>query len=351
MSAELPPELDAIRTRVAWSRGDSVSVLALRGDDARAALLHLAPSRLHLRDAQARESLLLDGEGRPIADVIVCADDEDYFLLVEGLDADALLAHVTAHLPSGLAPDIESLSASHEVISVDGPWAWELVAEALGSDLIALPYLNFFRIDQGYCVRAGKTGEYGYELVVRRDAADEVAALLAAAGEGFGMLRVSDEARALARFENWFFDPACVPAGATPIELGLSWRLDSSRAWVGKEAVDARRSTATRRLTCVVSAAELAQGDAVTLDDAPIGEIVRAERSPLLGEWIASALIDREWAHGGIDRYEVRGARVRTMAPPLVDNRSLYVDPRRHSWRTADEVVFPPLVRKPRNAT
>ena len=44
------------------------------------------------------------------------------------------------------------------------------------------------------------------------------------------MLRVSDEARALARFENWFFDPACVPAGATPIELGLSWRLDSMDA-------------------------------------------------------------------------------------------------------------------------
>lgn len=351
MSAELPAELDAIRNRVALSRGDSVSVLALRGDDARAALLHLAPSRLHLRDAQARESLLLDGAGRPIADVIVCADDEDFFLLVEGLDTDALVAHVKAHLPSGLAPTIEPLSSTYEVISVDGPWAWELVAEALGSDLIALPYLNFFRVDHGYCVRAGKTGEYGYELVVRREAADEVATMLAAAGEGFGMLRVSDAARSLCRFENWFFDPAHVPAGSTPIELGLSWRLDSSRSWVGKEAVDARRATSVRRLTCVVSAAELAAGDAVFLGDRPIGEVVRAERSPLRGEWIASALLDREWAHGGIDRYEVRGARVKTMAPPLVDNRSLYVDPRRHSWRTADEVVFPPLVRGARAAT
>jgi aminomethyltransferase len=345
MTAELPPELDAIRTRVGWSRGDSVAVLALRGDDARDALLHLLPSRLHLRDAQARESLLLDDAGRPIADVIVCADDEDYFLLVEGLDADTLVAHVAAHLPSGLAPQIESLSSSHEVISVDGPWAWELIAEALGSDLIALPYLNFFRIDHGYCVRAGKTGEYGYDLVVRREAADEVAQALSAAGEGFGLVHVGEAARSLCRFENWFFDPAHVPAGATPIELGLSWRLDASRSWVGKEAVDRRRETASRRLTCLVGAKEFEKGDAVLLGDRAIGEIVRAERSPLRGEWIAAALIDREWAHGGIDRYEVRGHRVRTMAPPLVDNRSLYVDPRRHSWRTADEIVFPPLVR------
>ena len=130
-------------------------------------------------------------------------------------------------------------------------------------------------------------------------------------------------------------------APRTPIELGLSWRLDSSRSWVGKEAVDARRATSARRLTCVVSAAEIGAGDAVFLGDRAIGEIVRADRSPLRGEWIASALLDREWAHGGIDRYEVRGARVKTMAPPLVDNRSLYVDPRRHSWRTADEVVVP----------
>lgn len=344
------PELEALRTRVVWSRADSVAVLALGGDDARAALLHLLPSRLALRDAQVRESLLLDEQGQPIADVLVCADDEDYLLLVEGMGEQALLAHVESHLPSGLAPRIEPLSATYEVISLDGPWAWELVSEVLGPDLIALPYLNFFRVDHGFCVRAGKTGEFGYDLVLRRDAADELALAISAAGEGYGLALAGEEARSLARFENWFFDPKHVPEGATPVEFGLQWRLDSSREWIGKPAVDARRSAAPRRLTCLLSAHPLAEGDAVTLGDATIGEVVRAERSPLRGAWIGAALIDREWAHAGIDRYEAGGARVRTVAPPLVDNRSLYVDPRRHSWRTADEIAFPPLIRGERPA-
>ena len=37
------------------------------------------------------------------------------------------------------------------------------------------------------------------------------------------------------------------------------------------------------------------------------------------------------------------GARV--VAPPLVENRSLHVDPRRHVFATRDEIAFPPLSR------
>lgn len=342
----MTPELEAIRTRVALSKSGSVP-LAIRGDDAREALLHLLPSRLHLRDAQARESLLLNDDGRPIADVIVCADDEDYLLLVEGLTPEALGAHIEAHLPAGLAPEVSFLD--HAVLSLDGPFAWELIAEALGDDLIALPYLNFFRIDAGLCVRAGKTGEFGYELLVRPDALEEVTRTLESVGERYGLMRVGDAARALCRFENWFFDPSHVPAGATPVELGLQWRLDRGRTWVGKEAVDARREHA-RRLTCLVAGEAIEAGSAVTFGERTIGEVVRVEHSPLREEWIAAALLDRKWAHGGIDRYTAGGVRVRTMAPPLIDNRSLYVDPRRHSFQTVDEIAFPPLLRGPRAA-
>lgn len=346
----LPPEIDALRTRVAFARESDVTVFAVRGEDARATLLHLLPSSLTLRDAQARESLLLDEAGRPIADVLVCADDEDYLLVVEGLDEPGVLAHVAAHLPSGLEPSIEPLSSSHEVMSLDGPWAWELAAEVLGSDLMALPYLNYFRIDQGFCVRAGKTGEFGYQLVVRRDLADGLARSIAEAGRDFGLAEVGADTLSLSRFEAWFFDPRSVPEGATPVELQLQWRLDPSREWVGKAAVDARRASPDRRrLTCLLAESEIAPGDRVHLDDQPIGELVRAAFSPVRGEWIASALVDLRFAHAGIDRYSVRrGAAavpVRTMAPPLVDNRSLHVDARRHTYRTSDEITFGPLTR------
>ncbi len=343
-------EISAIRTRVALARKGASAVVAVRGEDARDALLHLLPSRLHLRDAQARESLLLSEDGRPIADVLVCADDEDYMLFVDGLDQEALSRHFETHLPAKLSPKIEDLSSTYDVLSLHGPWAWELVAHVLGSDLVVLPYLSFFRIDQGFCLRAGTTGEYGYDLLVRRETTEALAAEILSKGEPWGIAEVGDEALSLCRFENWFFDPRHVPADATPIELQLQWRLDSSRSWLGKEAVDARRATEPQRVTCLVSASPIEAGEIVRFGDRSIGTIVRSAYSPTREEHVASALLDRAYAHGAIDRYEVgeRAIRVRTVAPPLIYNHSLSIDPRRHSYREVDEIAFPPLGRGPR---
>lgn len=344
----VPEAMLAIRTRGVLALPD-VALLGVRGEDAQAALEALLPSRLFLRDAQVKESLLLDEAGRPIADVLVCADDEDFLLLVEGLDRAALRAHVEAHLPAEVRPELVDASETHEVISLHGPWAWHLVAAVLGEDMVALPYLNFFRIDAGLCVRAGKTGEYGYDLVIRRDAAAQVWASVEAAARAMDALEVDAATLSLCRFESWFFDPRFVPDDTTPLELQLSWRLDYGRdGWVGREAIDARRRVGvSRRRACLLAEREVTVGDPVLFGDTEIGVVTRAERSPVLDRWVVAAMLDAAWAHGGIDRYRVGADRVpvRTMAPPLIDNRSLYVDPRRHTWAARDELEARPLVR------
>ncbi|MEQ8454303.1 MAG: hypothetical protein RLO52_30130 [Sandaracinaceae bacterium] len=336
----MSPDVTAIREAVGWRRAPELALLALRGEDARDALLHLCPSRLFLRDAQVKESLLLDDAGRPIADVLVCADDEDYLLLVEGLSPAALRAHVEAHLPPGCAPTLEDLGETHVVVSVHGPWAWEHVSKVLGDDMMALPYLNFFRVDHGLCVRAGKTGEFGYDLVVERDAADALMADIERHGEALDGEAVSLEAVSLCRFENGFFDPAHVPVGVTPLELQLGWRLDLERDWVGKAAIEARLADGVRRRLMYVRAETPLEGT-LHLNGQAVGEVVRRARSESIDMEVASALIDVEIAHGGVVLDE--GARV--VAPPLVENRSLHVDPRRHVFATRDEIAFPPLSR------
>lgn len=337
----LPPEQAALRAAVAIHRADATHVLRLRGDGARETALHVLPSRLHLRDAQARPSLFLDERGHPIADVLVCADDEDLLLLVDGpVDARA---HVQAHAKGEVT--IEDLSDAYAVIEVHGPWAWELVAAVLGDDFLALPYLDLFHVDDGWCVRAGRTGEFGYHLVQERGAADRVHARLLDAGAAFDALEIDAEALSLATFESGFFDPAHVPEGATPIELHLGWRLATDRDYLGRAAVEARRAEDPPRITWLCAATELAAGDPVHLGDRAIGGITRAAYSPAREEWIAAALLPRALAHGGIDRLRVRGRPARTVAPPLIDNRSLYVDPRRHAYVTRDEVRFGALPR------
>jgi aminomethyltransferase len=347
----LPPDVDAIRTGAGYSRSSNIALVALRDDHARDALLHVFPSRLFLRDAQVKESLLLAPDGLPLADVLVCADDEDYILLVEGMTGAAVRQHMEMHLPASIQPTVDDLEESHEVVSLHGPWAWWLAAKALGDDLVSLPYLSFFRVTGGICVRAGKTGEYGYDIVVTRETAGELWSSIARAAAEIDAREVAADALSICRFENWFFDPAFVPDGVTPVELGLSWRLDMEREWIGKSAVEGRWSEGrARRLTCLVSGTEVVAGDHVRFGDRAIGSVVRAERSPARDEWIVAAMVDVAYSHGGIDCYRVGelDVPVLTVAPPLIDNRSLYVDPRRHTWESRDEIELGPLVRGPR---
>lgn len=336
MTLSLEEQYAAIRTRCAVARTGQTHLVRLSGEDARAAALWLMPSRLHLRDAQARQSLLLDESGRPIADVVVAADDEDYLLLIDG-PGDPV-AHVRANARGDVR--VHELDATHEVIDVHGPWAWELVSEVLGGDLLALPYLNFFRMDEGLCVRAGRTGEYGYHLIAERDQLDAVYARFLAKGAELEVAEVSPEAVALAGFENWFFDARHVPEGATPVELSISWRLAPDRDFLGRAAVEKRRAAGGPRQACVLASAELASGDRVSIEGRDVGVITRAAFSPSRKSWFASALIEPRLVCAGIELRASSGATLRTIAPPLVDNQSLYVDPRRHTYRARDEVRF-----------
>ena len=38
--------------------------------------------------------------------------------------------------------------------------------------------------------------------------------------------------------------------------------------------------------------------------------------------------------------------KLRTVSPPMIDNRSLFVDPRKHAYRSRAEHAFPPLVSR-----
>lgn len=338
-------EVRAIRTGVALSVDDAAVALRVEGDDAFRAVDRALPTDLHLRDGQARQSLLLDDAGCPIADVLVARDDEHYVLVIDGVTAQRALSYLRER---GGATDARALDVTS--VSVHGPWAWELMADAFESGVAAVPYLNLLRADGDVCLRAGRTGEFGYEILCPRERADELVARLTDCGARYGIARVTREALAHCAFENWFYDPSFAPPGATAVELQLQWRLSSTKAYPGRDAIAARRAGGVReRLACVVTDELVRAGDEVLYGPEVIGRVTHAERSRTRGDFIAQALLGARWAHGGVDQYRVRSAgrelRARTVAPPLVDNRSLYIDPRRHSFECADEITFPPLAR------
>jgi glycine cleavage system aminomethyltransferase T len=252
---------------------------------------------------------------------------------------------VRAHTP-GLEVELEDLSQSHAMVTLNGPYAWELLGELTTPDVIGLPYLGFFHADAFTCFRGGKTGEYGYDLLVERGRLAELRDQITTVGRRLELVEISLAALELAQLENLFWNARRDRApGLTPIELQLQWRVSYDREFPGSAALNRRRKTAHQRAVLLCADRELEPGARVVADGRDLGSVLRAGRSPTRGDWLAIAIIERAFAHAGLGGLDVGGVTARTLSAPAIDNRSLLVDPQRHSFATRETDDFPPLVR------
>lgn len=340
----------AVREGVALSRAKlgrdrTVALRFSGGDGAWESLQQLCSGDLFLRDGQATHTLWLDPDGLPLADVYVARDDADFVVLAEGRGAD-LVAHAERQLRGGAT--VEDLSTSHHLVSLHGPFAWELLGIVVGAEVVGLPYLSLFHLlpkGHGWVLRAGMTGEFGYDLLIA-NADENVERRLLDAGKRFDLILVGQEVVDQCRLENWFFDIRRDGLrGLSPDELQLQWRVSREKEFVGSAALAQRRAHATHRIITLVSKGALRPGAEVRLFGQPVGRVVEVGWSAVRGDWVALALIVVRSAHAGIDAFEVDGVAVRSVTPPLLDNRSLHVNPQRHSYATRGDAAFPGLVR------
>jgi glycine cleavage system aminomethyltransferase T len=339
-------DTSAIRHSVAISRPDHITVVRVSGGEAFAALDWLVPRELFLRDGQIFQSLLLKEDATPLADLMVCREDESYLLIAEGIPGTHLVAHLQGQVPSGAEIEIQCLDETHGLITLDGPFAWELLADVLGPDVIGLPYLGFFLLGDTCCFRSGKTGEYGYLLLGLREQIPELWGQLRDRGTKLDVAETNLEALDQCALENFFFNIRREGSLAlTPLELQLQWRISYQKEFFGVAALRARRAQGiSARLTSLVSKGPLNMEDAVFLGDRLVGKIVNAGYSDTRKDWAALGLIDMPWAHPGLHVQAGSGqASALTVATPVINNRSLYIHPQRHSYRTRNEQLFPPL--------
>ncbi|HEX3483136.1 MAG TPA: hypothetical protein VHT91_49335 [Kofleriaceae bacterium] len=345
----LAREVEALRTAVTLAAGDHIACVRVRGADAVETLDRVSPRALFARPGKMTHTLLLDDDARPIADVTLCCDEDDWFMLAEGLPAAAVIEYVIEHVQGragGLDVELDDLSHSHAMITLNGPYAWELLGELTTPDVIGLPYLGFFHADAFTCFRGGKTGEYGYDLLVERDRLAGLRDRVLTLGRRFELAEISLAALETAQLENLFWNPRKDSApGLTPIELQLQWRVSYDREFPGSAALHRRRRTAHRRAVLLCADRELPADARVVADGRDIGGVLHTGASPTRGDWLAIAIVERALAHAGLD-FTVGGVAARTLSAPAIDNRSLLVDPQRHSFATRDTDAFPPLVRR-----
>ncbi len=336
--------VQAIRSSVAFTALDHVTAIRVTGAGAYAAVNAITPRELFVRDGQMMHTLLLTDQARPRADLYVCADDGDFILLAEGVSATEL-----AELLGGPTVEVVDLRQDHAFISLDGPYAWEMFAELAGPEVIGVPFHSFFHSDGLTAFRAGKTGEFGYTLMIPRAREAALRSTLLDQGAAFDIVEGDLDALDQCALENWYFNIRREGrTDVTPVELQLQWRVSASKAFAGANILAEHRAAPAQRLQMCTAPARIATGDHVTYQGTPIGRIVNAGHSIVRGDWVAMALLDRTYAHPGIAAFAVlhgdANVAIETRVAPALDNRSLYVNPQLHSYHTRAEVQFPPVV-------
>lgn len=344
----------ALRSSAAWLASDHVALVEVRGPFAFAALDRALPSDVFLHDGQARASLLLDDDASVVADVLVVRSDDRYLLLVDGLAAEDVIARIreAARVSTGGDVDVRDGRDALGLVSLHGPFAWELGQAWTGRRVSGLPPLGVLQTPTGLVVRGGKTGEYGYEILVPREALAAATERLVDVGARFDLGALTPEVLDAAIVESGGYAHRLVGPGLSPVELQLQWRLarakDNHHA---KAALGRRTAAATQRIAWFHAIGSIPSGsrviDAAALaghDGEDVGEVRAVVEGTGTGRrHVGLALLDRRVSHPGFE-FRARSARgdpatLTTASPPLVTPVSVRVRPDVDTYARRAEVL------------
>jgi len=340
-------EYDRLRRGIALRSDTGITQFRISGPGALELVNRLVISdvaRLPIRKMMS--TLMLRPDGSVLADAYVVNRGGDYLLLADGGSPVELMDGIESGADQGPAVSMEDLSVRESLVSLDGPFSWELLKELLGMEILGLRYLEVMadREIAGVPVsvyRAGTTGEFGYWLGLPADRQPEVIGALMEAGRRYDLGTYGSKVHELAKLENRYLNPRREGAAArNPLELNGRIMVSRDKGdYVGRAAVEQALSSGPQRRLIGITvepspAGETAVppiGAVVQHEDQQIGTVVNAGFSFTLGQPIALALMDVDHAYVGLD-YAVGGTTARTVSAPFIFNRSLGIRFQEHSY-------------------
>ncbi|MFP4418151.1 MAG: hypothetical protein ACOC41_05410 [Chitinivibrionales bacterium] len=296
----------------------------------------LAGNVAKVRFGRVLHTFLADEQGNLVADCYVANNDEEFILMCESLvDDQTLLDIFNSH--GAQDAGLEQLNDSHAIISIDGYQAWAVVKQLFGSDVLGLPYLSIemysFEGTDVCLLRAGKTSEFGYLVMVPNEQAqpfmNAVVEQAKKLGGGLCGLDIHDKLRLEGRFFNVFAEGALVK---DPLKLGLQWMIDfDNPAFIGREAILKRREEGVDQKIIGVKAGKeidtFGSQSPIYDNGNKIGEVITSCFSPLLDAQVGLALLPWDIAYAGVS-YECGqegGPEVTTISMPPIMPKSLTV--------------------------
>ncbi|WP_299998272.1 aminomethyltransferase family protein [uncultured Cedecea sp.] len=339
----------AVRKNILLSDYSHFGIASISGEGAWSLLNRLVSGDVSsIRDEQAMYSLILDEKGNIITDLYIACDDERFLLISEWMTGEALCDMLRAMLEGNEEEfedieDIESLTPEWGTLHIEGPYAWELLAELYGMDVIGLPFQEHMRVDDEILLRSGKHGEYSYKLMGSQDSLANIWEQLLEAGEKYDLRTGGLNYQRLARLENPCWEPQIFnDFTRCPIELQMQWvvRYDKE-SFTGLEAVAARveEGVPLRVVGMIIPGKPEhtpKRGDQVTLDGTSIGEVITYGYSEDLEAGLGRLMIKSSLAWADIDAYKIETTTgsipVKTSAVPFARNYSFLVNPSEHSY-------------------
>lgn len=310
----------------------------LTGRDTLRALDRLFTRRLTgAEPGLVRYGMVLDEQGLMLdeATVVVVSPEEAYLF---GNDAQAgFTGHMAAHTV-GMDLNIEDVSGAIPNLAVQGPRSFEVLSKLTDTNFGSLRWFHCLpdAIEvagvRGLLVRAGFTGELGYEfhLLDGDDGAEALWDALVGAGAapiGLDAIeKVRIEAGLLIAEEDY------LPGETDPLDLGMERFIDfDGHDFVGRAAVMERAKHPRRRfVTLALEGEEVPErGAPVKSGDTIVGDVRSADTTPRFGT-LALAVVDAgHSAPGG--RLDVGGLPGHVHPVPIDDPEKLRPrsDPRR----------------------
>lgn len=281
-----------------------------------------------LVDGESQYTLCATEDGGVVDDLIVYRVDEQQWMAVPNAANTAAVVGRLVDVAAGVGSPVtvEDQSRAWAVLAVQGPRAFDVVAELLSFDPSSLAFGQHTAIDvegEGTLLcRTGYTGERGVELVLPSSSAASMWMRVLAAG----VTPCGLAARDTLRLEMGYpLHGNELSVDVSPYEARLGWAVRSDgRRFVGRDAlVAARQRGPARRLWGLVGDGRRPPraGMAVTVDGARRGTVTSGSFSPTLGVGVGLALLDAEVGAGATAVVDVRGTDLpfTTVRPPMVE--------------------------------
>jgi aminomethyltransferase len=294
-------EHHTVRQRVGLFDISHMGRLTFDGSGALAWLEHVTTNHVtRLRENQIQYSLIANGGGGLIDDILVYRIPAGYVVVCNASNREKVAEHLFRHR-EGADGRMVDWTLDTAMIAVQGPAALDTLQPLFNEPLAPLRYYHVMlgrlpdEVD-ALISRTGYTGEDGFELIVNASQAERVWEALMGSGRDHGILPCGLGARDTLRFE------AAMPLYGhelseliNPYAAGVGWAVKSNKGdFIGREALRAfEADPGQTRVGLRLEGKRIArQGTTVQYENRLVGTVTSGTFSPTLRQSLAMALVD-----------------------------------------------------------